>query len=60
MTKEEAISLLGGSVAKAADAIGINPQGYIPVAAALLHKFFATSPSIRAASLQLKGDKNES
>lgn len=26
MTKEEAISLLGGSVAKAADAIGINPQ----------------------------------
>ncbi len=26
MTKDEAISLLGGSVAKAADAIGINSQ----------------------------------
>lgn len=26
MTKDEAISLLGGSVAKAAEAIGINPQ----------------------------------
>lgn len=26
MTKEEAIALLGGSVAKAADAIGINSQ----------------------------------